>query len=180
VSLGYNFSVASLRIYYNELHKQLVDKQSALVQSTNMEELKLGDYTFKGDPYQEDWEKEAACRTARPDDLFVRGAEQHEAVRQNCADCPVQAACLRDAIEARVEWGVWGGLTERQRRQLVRKMGGFVNAITEIDHEIVKARDLRLRQNTYPEKYARFDVMERARRGILPGLEFESSEKQAS
>lgn len=35
--------------------------------------------------------------------------------------CPVRALCLAEALDNRIEWGVWGGLTERERRQLLRQ-----------------------------------------------------------
>jgi WhiB family redox-sensing transcriptional regulator len=35
--------------------------------------------------------------------------------------CPVRAECLAEALDNEIEWGVWGGLTERERRALLRK-----------------------------------------------------------
>lgn len=67
-----------------------------------------------------DWTNRAACLAADPDELFVAGAAQHTAKRQ-CAGCPVRAECLIDALDHRVEWGVWGGLTERERRAVLRR-----------------------------------------------------------
>lgn len=32
-----------------------------------------------------------------------------------CAECPIQQDCLEYAVEAREEWGIWGGLTSRER-----------------------------------------------------------------
>lgn len=68
----------------------------------------------------EDWATQAACRDIGPDVLFVRGAEQNR-VKQVCFGCPVRAECLAEALDDRVEWGVWGGLTERERRALLRR-----------------------------------------------------------
>lgn len=70
--------------------------------------------------WNEDWASEALCRKGGPDDLFVRGAEQHKA-KVVCAACPVRAECLAEALDNRIEWGVWGGLTERERRAVLRK-----------------------------------------------------------
>ena len=50
----------------------------------------------------------------------VRGAEQHKA-KVVCGACPVRAECLAEALDNEIEWGVWGGLTERERRALLRK-----------------------------------------------------------
>lgn len=68
----------------------------------------------------DDWAAQAACRNAEPDELFVRGAEQNKAKRV-CATCPVRAECLAEALDNRIEWGVWGGMTERERRALLRR-----------------------------------------------------------
>ena len=70
--------------------------------------------------WNEEWVTAALCKQASPDQLFVKGAEQHKA-KQVCAACPVRTECLAEALDNRIEWGVWGGLTERERRAVLRK-----------------------------------------------------------
>ncbi|MEH0148041.1 WhiB family transcriptional regulator [Corynebacterium sp. Q4381] len=67
-----------------------------------------------------DWVTRAQCRGGDPDALFVRGAEQRKAAAV-CRHCPVLTECRADALDNKVEFGVWGGLTERQRRAVLRK-----------------------------------------------------------
>lgn len=67
-----------------------------------------------------EWVTLAVCRAGDPDALFVRGAEQRKAAAI-CRRCPVQMECRADALDNKVEFGVWGGLTERQRRAVLRK-----------------------------------------------------------
>ena len=67
-----------------------------------------------------DWTSAAACNSADPDELFVTGAAQNRA-KAVCMGCPVRAECLADALDNRVEFGVWGGMTERERRALLRR-----------------------------------------------------------
>lgn len=67
-----------------------------------------------------DWRVAAACRDTDPDVLFVRGAEQHAAKRV-CSGCLVRTECLAEALDKRIEFGVWGGMTERERRALLRR-----------------------------------------------------------
>lgn len=67
-----------------------------------------------------EWVTQAHCRNGDPDALFVRGAEQRKAA-VICRRCPVQMECCADALDNKVEFGVWGGLTERQRRAVLRK-----------------------------------------------------------
>ena len=67
-----------------------------------------------------DWASRGACRTADPDTLFVQGAAQNRA-KLICRGCPVRTECLADALDNRIEFGVWGGMTERERRALLRR-----------------------------------------------------------
>ena len=68
----------------------------------------------------EDWSAQAACRATDPDALFVQGAAQNRA-KMVCAGCPVRPECLADSLDNRIEFGVWGGMTERERRALLRR-----------------------------------------------------------
>ena len=70
--------------------------------------------------WNEDWTSVAQCRGSRPDELFVRGAAQNKA-KQLCGGCPVRTECLAEALDNEIEWGVWGGMTERERRAILRK-----------------------------------------------------------
>ena len=66
------------------------------------------------------WVAKARCRSNNPDDFFVSGAAQRKAT-VICRGCPVVAECLADALDHHMEFGIWGGLTERQRRALVKE-----------------------------------------------------------
>lgn len=66
------------------------------------------------------WVSQALCRDTDPDELFVRGAAQRQAVAI-CRHCPVLQQCGADALDNKVEFGVWGGMTERQRRLLLNQ-----------------------------------------------------------
>ena len=69
---------------------------------------------------QADWAGQGRCLSNDPDALFVRGAAQQNA-KVVCQKCPVIAECLADALDNRTEFGVWGGMTERERRALLRR-----------------------------------------------------------
>lgn len=66
------------------------------------------------------WAARGNCSSMDPDGFFVQGAEQH-AVKATCNGCPVRLHCLADALENRIDFGVWGGMTERERRRLLRR-----------------------------------------------------------
>ena len=82
----------------------------------------LGDITFQHGEHggHGDWRCRAACRDGDPDRLFVRGAAQREA-KLVCFGCPVRTECLAEALDHGIEFGVWGGMTERERRALLRR-----------------------------------------------------------
>src|SRR6185312_5495054 len=67
-----------------------------------------------------DWTARAACKGTDPDELFVQGAAQNRA-KLICRGCTVRTECLADALDNRIEFGVWGGMTERERRALLRR-----------------------------------------------------------
>ena len=66
------------------------------------------------------WATEGACRRSDPDELFVQGAAQNRA-KAVCQGCVVRTECLADSLDHRVEFGVWGGMTERERRALLKR-----------------------------------------------------------
>ena len=76
-------------------------------------------------PGTEDWTLLAKCR-GMEDQLFPDGAAQKRA-RTVCRGCPVRNECLAEALDNRIEWGVWGGMTERERRLLLRQRTDIVS-----------------------------------------------------
>ncbi|NBO46522.1 MAG: WhiB family transcriptional regulator [Actinobacteria bacterium] len=67
-----------------------------------------------------EWASRGACTTGDPDALFVQGAAQHRA-KIVCSGCEVRTECLAEALDSQVEFGVWGGMTERERRAILRR-----------------------------------------------------------
>ncbi|MDP9023155.1 MAG: WhiB family transcriptional regulator, partial [Actinomycetota bacterium] len=61
------------------------------------------------------WMVRARCRDIDPEVFFVRGAKQSRRALRICERCCVRQECLSYAIGHEIEFGVWGGLTERQR-----------------------------------------------------------------
>ena len=72
------------------------------------------------DQWIADWTPFGRCAGTDPDALFVQGKAQR-AAKVVCKGCPVVAECLADALDNRTEFGVWGGMTERERRALLRR-----------------------------------------------------------
>jgi WhiB family transcriptional regulator, redox-sensing transcriptional regulator len=66
------------------------------------------------------WVSRALCTDTDGDGLFVTGAAQRKAAAF-CRHCPVMRQCAAEALDNKVEFGVWGGMTERQRRALLQR-----------------------------------------------------------
>ncbi len=73
-----------------------------------------------------DWRHSAACRDEEPELFFPIGntgpaLQQIDDAKRVCTTCDVQEACLNWAIESGQDAGVWGGLSEDERRSLKRR-----------------------------------------------------------
>jgi WhiB family transcriptional regulator, redox-sensing transcriptional regulator len=64
------------------------------------------------------WRYRAACRGTDLSVFFPGRGESAEPARQICAGCPVRQLCLDYALSQGITDGIWGGLTERDRRPL--------------------------------------------------------------
>ncbi|MFF8598065.1 WhiB family transcriptional regulator [Streptomyces sp. NPDC015232] len=75
----------------------------------------------------ERWRAAAACQEVDPDLFFPLGTgapalAQAEEAKKVCRRCPVREPCLRAALaQPHPPSGVWGGLTEGERRSLARR-----------------------------------------------------------
>jgi WhiB family transcriptional regulator, redox-sensing transcriptional regulator len=67
------------------------------------------------------WQDYANCRGADADLFFPeRGASTRKA-KSICGECQVRAECLDFAIEIGEKFGIWGGMSERERRKVRRE-----------------------------------------------------------
>jgi WhiB family redox-sensing transcriptional regulator len=67
------------------------------------------------------WQQFAACRGVDPEVFHPDTDEDAEDAKAICGLCPVREPCLEYALVVREKLGVWGGLTERERRRLLRR-----------------------------------------------------------
>ena len=73
-----------------------------------------------------DWRHDAICRDEDPELFFPIGntdpaLQQIEEAKAVCRTCPVIDTCLKWALETGQDAGVWGGLSEDERRALKRR-----------------------------------------------------------
>lgn len=67
------------------------------------------------------WMRFGNCRQHRPATFFPSDGVGVEVARRICANCPVKEPCLEYALEHRVDHGVWGGCSERERRRILKR-----------------------------------------------------------
>jgi WhiB family transcriptional regulator, redox-sensing transcriptional regulator len=70
-----------------------------------------------------DWMAEGNCASRPPSVFFPSDGVGVDTARRICADCPVKDTCLEYALENRIDHGVWGGTSERERRRLLKARG---------------------------------------------------------
>lgn len=70
------------------------------------------------------WAKDASCAGIDPDIFFPTDGMGVEYARRICADCPTREPCLEYALRNRIDHGVWGGKSERERRRIARQRRG--------------------------------------------------------
>ncbi len=67
------------------------------------------------------WMAEGNCAHEKPGVFFPSDGVGVEVARRICATCPVKEPCLEYALEQRIDHGVWGGCSERERRRILKR-----------------------------------------------------------
>ena len=67
---------------------------------------------------QNDWMQESLCREMDPEFFFPSDGVGVEAAKTVCMRCPARLKCLEYALRNRIDQGVWGGTSERERRRI--------------------------------------------------------------
>lgn len=66
------------------------------------------------------WMSHGNCAHRDPSMFFPSDGVGVEIARRACEGCPVKTQCLEYAIAERIDHGVWGGCSERERRRIIR------------------------------------------------------------
>jgi len=67
------------------------------------------------------WRDLALCAQVDPELFYPDKGESARPARRVCAACEVGPQCLQEALDRAESHGIWGGLTERERRRLARQ-----------------------------------------------------------
>ncbi len=72
-------------------------------------------------PAEMEWQERALCAQTDPEAFFPeKGGSTREAKRV-CMSCEVRVECLEYALENDERFGIWGGLSERERRRVKKQ-----------------------------------------------------------
>jgi WhiB family redox-sensing transcriptional regulator len=67
------------------------------------------------------WREQGVCAQTDPEAFFPEKGGSVRDAKRVCRDCTVTVECLQEALDNREPFGVWGGLSERERRSLLRE-----------------------------------------------------------
>lgn len=70
---------------------------------------------------EQDWQERALCAQTDPEAFFPEKGGSTREAKRICAGCDVRAECLEYALAHDERFGIWGGLSERERRRLRRE-----------------------------------------------------------
>jgi WhiB family transcriptional regulator, redox-sensing transcriptional regulator len=82
--------------------------------------LDLGAY-FDEDEAAAGWQERALCAQTDPEAFFPEKGGSTREAKKVCVSCEVRAECLEYALEHDERFGIWGGLSERERRKLKKR-----------------------------------------------------------
>ncbi|HEY3140276.1 MAG TPA: WhiB family transcriptional regulator [Acidimicrobiales bacterium] len=68
-----------------------------------------------------EWMADGNCASEPPSLFFPSDGVGVEVARRICVDCPVKESCLEYALNNRIDHGVWGGCSERERRRIIKR-----------------------------------------------------------
>ncbi|WP_322645536.1 WhiB family transcriptional regulator [Oerskovia flava] len=68
------------------------------------------------------WQERALCAQTDPEAFFPEKGGSTREAKKVCTGCEVRSECLEYALENDERFGIWGGLSERERRKLKRRV----------------------------------------------------------
>ena len=81
-----------------------------------------GDFDLLFDAIEQDWQEQALCAQTDPEAFFPEKGGSTREAKRICKACGVRDECLEYALEHDERFGIWGGLSERERRRLKKRL----------------------------------------------------------
>lgn len=91
------------------------------VMETQRAELSLLEFAVDQEEAELSWQERALCAQTDPEAFFPEKGGSTREAKKVCVSCEVRAECLEYALENDERFGIWGGLSERERRKLKRR-----------------------------------------------------------
>jgi WhiB family redox-sensing transcriptional regulator len=68
------------------------------------------------------WQEKALCAQTDPESFFPEKGGSTREAKRICVECEVRVECLEYALQKDERFGIWGGLSERERRRLKKRV----------------------------------------------------------
>lgn len=81
------------------------------------------DFDSLFDAIEEQWQEQALCAQTDPEAFFPEKGGSTREAKRICQACGVRDECLEYALAHDERFGIWGGLSERERRRLKKQLG---------------------------------------------------------
>ena len=78
---------------------------------------------FDGNAEELSWQERALCAQTDPESLYPENGGSTREAKRVCLACEVRTECLEYALAHDERFGIWGGLSERERRRLKKRAG---------------------------------------------------------
>jgi WhiB family transcriptional regulator, redox-sensing transcriptional regulator len=106
-----------------EIRVKVMDSRSRVPENWFIDPIRLGvagAYSeAEGDPLA--WQADALCAQTDPEAFFPEKGGSTRDAKRICSGCDVKAQCLDYALANDERFGIWGGLSERERRKLKKR-----------------------------------------------------------
>jgi WhiB family transcriptional regulator, redox-sensing transcriptional regulator len=106
-----------------EIRVKVMDSRSRVPENWFIDPIRLGvagAYSeAEGDPLA--WQADALCAQTDPEAFFPEKGGSTRDAKRICSGCEVKAQCLDYALANDERFGIWGGLSERERRKLKKR-----------------------------------------------------------
>ncbi|MGX7827770.1 WhiB family transcriptional regulator [Actinokineospora sp. 24-640] len=92
-----------------------------VVQPAEWERQEAGFPGFGDEAEEQEWQERALCAQTDPEAFFPEKGGSTREAKRICLGCEVRAECLEYALAHDERFGIWGGLSERERRKLKKR-----------------------------------------------------------